>query len=82
MNARGIPWTTFFSSAQRLDQGPQSVEIDQVAEAVDVLVKAVIEDRLAGRAARAGEGILEAAKIVACAIDRQSEIVQSLNLHR
>ena len=72
----------FFSSAQRLDQVAEAVEIDQVAEAVEALVKAVIEDRLAGHVARAGEGILEPAKVQACAIDSQSEIVQSLNLHR
>ena len=48
---RGHPMDDFFSSAQRLDQVAQPVEIDQAAEAVEALVKAVIEDRLAGHAA-------------------------------
>ena len=81
MDAGGIPWTTFLS-AQRLDQVAQSVEIDQAAQVFDVPVKAVIEDKLAGHVAGAGEGILEPAKVQACAIDSQSKIVQSLNLHR
>ena len=72
----------FFSGGQRLDQVAQSVEIDQAAKVFDVRVKAVIEDRLAGHVAGAGEGILEPAKVQACAIDSQSKIVQSLNLHR
>ena len=72
----------FFSSAQRLDQGPQSVEIDQAAQVFDVPVKAVIEDRLAGHAAGRREGISQPAKVVACAIDSQSEIIQSLDFHQ
>ena len=70
----------FFSSAQRVDQVAQPVEIDQAAEAVEALVKGRTEDRFAGRAARAGECVLEPAKVQACEIDRQSEIVQCLSL--
>ena len=71
----------FFSSAQRVDQVAQPVEIHQVAEAVEALVKTLIE-RLAGRGARVGECVKEPAKVLARASDRESEIVQSLNLHR
>ena len=79
---RGYPMNDFFSSGQRVDQVAQPVEIDQAAEAVEALVKAVIADRLAGHVAGAGECVLEPAKVVACAIDRQRQIVQCLNLHR
>ena len=79
---RGYPMDDFFSGGQRLDQVAQSVEIDQAAEAVEALVKAVIADRLAGHVAGAGECVLEPAKVQACTIDCQGKIVQCLNLHR
>ena len=78
---QGYPMDDFFSDGQRLDQVAQPVEIDQVAEAVEALVKTLIE-RLAGRGARVGECVKEPAKVLARASDRESEIVQSLNLHR